>query len=110
MTNHEVLGYFADRYRFEVLGAVIPSTTTGAQASAGDLEQLAATVRDAGVSTIFAETTQSADLAEALADEVGEEVQVVELFTESLGEPGSGAETYVSMMRANAQLIADGLA
>ena len=109
VTNHEVLGYFADRYGFDVLGAVIPSTTTGAQASAGDLEQLAATIREAGVGTIFAETTQSADLAEALADEVGAEVQVVELFTESLGEPGSGADTYVAMMRANAQLIADGL-
>ncbi|MGH9271106.1 MAG: metal ABC transporter solute-binding protein, Zn/Mn family [Ilumatobacteraceae bacterium] len=109
VTNHEVLGYFADRYGFEVLGAVIPSTSTGAQASAGDLEQLAATIRDAGVDKIFAETTQSADLAEALADEVGEDVQVVELFTESLGEPGSGAETYAAMMRANARLIADGL-
>lgn len=109
VTNHEVLGYFADRYGFDVLGAVIPSPTTGAQASAGDLEQLAATIREAGVGTIFAETTQSADLAEALADEVGEEVQVVELFTESLGEPGTGADTYASMMRANAQLIADGL-
>ncbi|MGI9028675.1 MAG: metal ABC transporter solute-binding protein, Zn/Mn family [Ilumatobacteraceae bacterium] len=109
VTNHEVLGYFAERFGFEVLGAVIPSRSTGAQASAGELEQLALTVRDAGVGAIFGETTQPVELAEALAAEVGGDVEVIELFTESLGEAGSGAETYVDMMRTNAQLVADGL-
>ncbi len=109
VTNHEVLGYFADRYDFEVLGAVVPSLTTGAQAAAADLEQLAALIEGAGVRTIFAETTQSAELAAALAAEVGDDVQVVELFTESLDEAGSGAETYVDLMRTNALLVATGL-
>ena len=58
-----------------------------------------------GIPAIFAETTQSTDLADALADEVGGEVAVVELFTESLGEPGSGAETYIDLMRTNAERI-----
>ena len=35
VTNHEVFGYFADRFDFEVLGAVIPSMTTGAAAVGG---------------------------------------------------------------------------
>lgn len=109
VTNHEVFGYFADRYDFEVLGAVIPSLTTNAEASAADLIALAELIREAGVPAIFAETTQSTQLAEALADEVGGDVEVVELFTESLGEPGSGAETYVDMMRTNAELIAGAL-
>jgi zinc/manganese transport system substrate-binding protein len=108
VTNHEVLRYFADRYGFEVVGAVIPSLTTGAGASAADLEALADTIRAAGVPAIFGETTSSTQLADALADEVGE-VQVVSLFTESLGEPGSGAETYVDMMRTNARLVQEAL-
>ena len=58
--------------------------------------------------TIFTETTSPGDLAAALADEVGD-VGVVELYAESLGERGSGAETYVGMMRTNAELIAEGL-
>ena len=58
---------------------------------------------------IFAETSSSADLAEALADEVGD-VEVVELFAESLGDEGSGAETYVDMQRTNAERIAEALA
>jgi hypothetical protein len=34
---------------------------------------------------------------------------VIELYTESLGEPGSDADTYISMMATNAQLTADAL-
>lgn len=106
VTNHDVLAYFADRYGFEVVGAVIPSTTTGAQPSASDLDELAEVIRTHAVPAIFGETSNPADLAEALAEEVGGEVDVVELYTESLGEPGSGAETYLGMLRIDAIRIA----
>lgn len=105
VTNHESLGYFAERYGLRVVGAVIPSTSTSAGASAGDLEELAATIKLEGVRAIFAETTQPTRLAEALADEVGDNIAVVPLYTESLGEPGSGADTYVGMMRTNTKRI-----
>jgi zinc/manganese transport system substrate-binding protein len=105
VTNHEVFGYFADRYGFEIVGAVVPSLSTSAETSARELEDLAAIITAEGIPAIFAETTQSTDLADALADEVGGEVAVVELFTESLGEPGSGAETYIDLMRTNAKRI-----
>ena len=109
VTNHDSFGYFAARYDLQVLGAVIPSLTTSASASAADLEDLAALVKAQGVPAIFAETTQPTELADALADEVGSAVQVVQLYTESLGEPGSGADTYVGMMRTDAQRIAGAL-
>jgi zinc/manganese transport system substrate-binding protein len=110
VTNHEVFGYFADRYGFEVVGTVIPAGTTLAEPSSGELEDLAALIDDLGVPAVFAEATQSTRLAEALADSVGSDVEVVELFTESLGEPDSGAETYVGLMRTDAELIAGALA
>jgi zinc/manganese transport system substrate-binding protein len=109
VTNHDVLGYFAERFDLDIVGAVVPSLTTGAEPSAVELEELAATIRDSGVPAIFAETTQPVELAQALAGEVGGDVKVVELYTESLGEPGSGAASYVEMMRTNAELIAAGL-
>lgn len=109
VTNHEVLGYFADRYGFDVIGTVISSPSTGAQASASDIEDLAAVLRGQAVPAVFAESTSSADLAEALAREVGGDVEVVTLFTESLGRPGSGADTYVDMQRTNARLIVEAL-
>lgn len=108
VTNHESLGYFAHRYGFELAGAVIPATTTGDAGNARDLEALAGVVRDEGVPAIFADTSSPTDLAEALAAEAGD-VEVVALYTESLGEPGSGADTYVGMTRTNAERIAAAL-
>lgn len=108
VTNHEVFGYFADRYDFEVVGTVIPSLTTLAEPSVAELEDLAEQIEEHGVPAIFAETTHSAELAETLAGSVGD-VEVVELYAESLGEEGSGAETYVALMRSNAKRIADAL-
>jgi zinc/manganese transport system substrate-binding protein len=110
VTNHDAFGYFAARFDLQVIGAVVPSLTTSASSSAADLERLAAVVRREHVPAIFAETTQPTKLADALADEVGSDVRVVELYTESLGEPGSGADTYVGMMRTDAQRIARALA
>jgi zinc/manganese transport system substrate-binding protein len=108
VTNHEVLGYFAQRYGFEVIGAVIPTGTTQAAPSAGELDELAHTIEEAGVPAIFAETSSPTRLADSLADEVGE-VQVVELYTESLGPDGSAGDTYAGMMRSDAEQIADAL-
>jgi zinc/manganese transport system substrate-binding protein len=103
------VGGAADRYGFDVVGAVVPSLTTGAAASAAGIEALADAVRRAGAPAIFAETTSSTELAAALADAAGDDVAVVELYTESLGPSGSGADTYVGLLRTDAQLIHDAL-
>ena len=108
VTNHEVFGYFADRYGFEVLGVVIPGGSTLAEPSARDLAELADAIVDEGVPAIFAEASAPAALADALAAE-GTDVEVIELFSEALGAEGSGAETYLEMVRTNAQRIADAL-
>jgi zinc/manganese transport system substrate-binding protein len=108
VTNHEVFGYFADRYGFDVVGAVIPAGTTQAEPSAEQLDELAHTIEEQHVPAIFVETSSPTRLADALSDEVGD-VDVVELFSESLGDEGSGGETYAAMMRTNAGRIADAL-
>ncbi|MGI9612178.1 MAG: metal ABC transporter solute-binding protein, Zn/Mn family [Acidimicrobiales bacterium] len=109
VTNHEVFAYFADRYGFEVIGAVIPSGTTGDSASAGELAELAEIIEAEGVPAIFSDTSSSSSLVDTLAAEVGD-VAVVELYTESLGEPGSEGGTYLDMVRTNATRISDALA
>jgi zinc/manganese transport system substrate-binding protein len=109
VTNHHVFGYLAERFDFRVIGAVIPSGTTLAAPSAADLSDLATAIDEAGVHTIFAESSQPDRLVQVLASEVGVDVEVVELFTESLTEPGEGADTYLTMMRANSERIAQGL-
>jgi zinc/manganese transport system substrate-binding protein len=109
VTNHEVLGYFADRYGFEVLGTVIPSLTTGAEASASQIEELAQLIVERDVPAVFGETTQSTQLADALTNEAGGNVVVVELYSESLSEPDGEAGTYFEMMRTNVRLIVEAL-
>jgi zinc/manganese transport system substrate-binding protein len=108
VTNHDVFGYFAERYGFNVLGTVIPSRTTLAAPAAADLAQLVEDIEANDVPAIFADTSSPAELAEALAEE-GLDIQVVELYSESLGEPGSPGDTYLGMMRTDAQRIADAL-
>ena len=87
VTGHESLGYFAHEYEFEVVGAVIPSLSSEAEASAGDLAALKQTIADEGVSVIFTEMGTSPDVVEALADEA--QVSVVELSTHFLPEDGT---------------------
>ncbi|THC46981.1 zinc ABC transporter substrate-binding protein AztC [Streptomyces sp. A1499] len=109
VTNHHVFGYLADRFGFRVIGAVIPSGTTLASPSSSDLHSLTQAMKDAGVRTVFADSSQSTRLAEVLRQEVGGDVDVVALYSESLTEKGKGAGTYLQMMRANTTAMADGL-
>lgn len=107
VTNHEVFGYFAERYDFEILGAVVPGGSTLAEPSAADLADLAALIDERDVPAIFADTSSPTRLADALAAE-GADVEVVELYSESLGEEASAA-TYIGMVRSNAERIAAAL-
>jgi ABC-type Zn uptake system ZnuABC Zn-binding protein ZnuA len=109
VTNHDNLGYFAAHYGFEAAGAVIPSLSTLESADAGELAELAELIEAEGVPAIFADNSASDELAQVLADEVGG-VEVVELYTGSLGEPGSDGATYLLMMSANAERISSSLA
>ena len=113
VTNHDALGYLAVRYDFEVLGTVIPGSSTQAEADARGFAELVETVERAGVEVVFADNTDSTVLAEQLASEVvgrGDlDVEVVELYTGSLGEPGSGADSYLGMLRTTSMLITEAL-
>lgn len=107
VTNHDSLGYFALRYRFDIVGIVIPGGSTLADPSSAELAELVAVIEREGVKAIFVETTQPSTLAETVAAEAGEDVQIVELHTGSLGAPGSGADTLIDMLVTNAQIVAE---
>ena len=108
VTNHEVFAYFAKQYDFEVVGTVIPSSSTLDSASAKGLAELVDVIKDYEVPAIFADVASSDVLAAMLADEVGG-IQVINLYSESLGAEGSGAATYLEMVRTNAELISEAL-
>ncbi|MXY11153.1 MAG: zinc ABC transporter substrate-binding protein [Acidimicrobiaceae bacterium] len=108
VTNHDAFEYYATRYGFEVIGTVIPSSSSLAEANPAGLEELAEVIEHEGIKAIFAELQHSGEEIEALAARIGG-VEVVTLYTGSLGPPGSGAETYTGYLRTNTDLIVDSL-
>lgn len=108
VTNHDSLGYFADRYDFEVLGSVIPSSSSLAATSPAELDALAADIEATGVPAIFADTQSSSDDADALANRIGD-VEVISMLTDTLDEPGTDQGTYVGWLRQNVETIVEAL-
>ncbi len=109
VTNHRSFGYFADRYDFEVVGTVIPGGATLANPSSAELASLVATIQREQVPAIFTENVEPDVLASAVAAEVGYDVEIVELYTGSLGERGSDGDTLIKMLESNVARIAGAL-
>jgi manganese/iron transport system substrate-binding protein len=107
VTDHEAFGYYADYYGLEVVGAVIPAYSTSAEPSAQELSQLQDAIAEYGVKAVFVGTTTNPAMAQQVAEDTG--LQLVPLYSESLGEPGSGAETYLGYLRYNTTAIVEAL-
>jgi len=105
VTNHDALGYFARRYGFKIIGAVIPSATTeAADPSAKETADLLNIIKATGVHAIFSENMANPKLAQALAKEAGVVVGP-ELYTDALGPVGSEGETYLKMIKYNVRVF-----
>lgn len=104
VTGHDELGYFADRYGCETIGAVVPSSTTTSEASAKQLAALKRLIKLRGATVIFV----SLGTPKAVAEQIGKETGavLVELSTHVMGN----AESYDEFMRALATAIAEALA
>jgi ABC-type Zn uptake system ZnuABC Zn-binding protein ZnuA len=107
VTDHDALGYYADRYGIEVIGTVIPALSTQAQASGGEVARLVRTIRSAGVSTIFPESSANPKLTRAIARDAGARVGPP-LYADSLGPRGSPGATYLGSLRANTEALVAG--
>jgi zinc/manganese transport system substrate-binding protein len=107
VTDHDAFGYFAKRYDITVVGAVIPSQTTQAQPSAGDLAKLTGVIKREGVKAIFPESSINPKLAEAIARETGASADHT-LYGDTLGPAGSKGDTYLRMEAANADAMVRG--
>jgi len=103
VTGHESMGYFAARYHFKLIGAIVPGLTTEAEVSASDLAVLKAAIQANKVKAVFTELGTPRSVADAIGQETG--VRVIQLSTHSLPEDGS----YFTFMKNLAQTIVDGL-
>ncbi len=108
VTTHDALSYYANAYGFEVAGA-LQGVTTEEQPTAARIAELSSEIKRAGVPTIFVETTTNPKLMETVAREANVKISDKELYSDELGAPGSGADTYEGMLKSNTCAIVSGL-
>lgn len=108
ITNHDALGYLADRYGFEVIGTVIPGVSGLAETNPARLEELADLIAENDVPAIFVEAHHAVDDADALARVA--DVEVVPLYIGSLDGSDADGGTYVELLRSTMTSIVDALA
>jgi len=107
VTDHASLGYFADRYGFEIVGTVFPGFSTLAEPSAQELAALESLIQAHGVRAIFVATTVNPILAQRVMEDTG--ARLVFLYVGSLSGPDGPASTYVDMMEFDVTAIVSAL-
>jgi manganese/iron transport system substrate-binding protein len=108
VTTHDAMGYYAAAYGIPVEGA-IQGISTEEQPTATRVKELVDSVKETKVPTIFAEIVVNPKLIKTVANESKVNLSQRELFSDSLGEPGSEGDTYPKMLIANTQTIVEGL-
>jgi zinc/manganese transport system substrate-binding protein/manganese/iron transport system substrate-binding protein len=108
VTNHDAFTYFVSAYDITLVGSIIPEFDDNAEPSAADIDALIAKISQTGVRAIFAESSISPKLAETIAAEAGIRVFAGDdsLYSDTLGAPGSGSESYISATIHNVKLLA----
>src|SRR5690606_20840692 len=106
--NHDAFGYFIERYELMLAATVIPGLATEAEPSAREIAELVDLIERESVRAIFADSSVDPTIAAQIARDTGVPL-VPDLYGDSLGEPGSGAETVDGMLLTNARKIAEAL-
>jgi manganese/iron transport system substrate-binding protein len=107
VTDHMVFGYFADRYGFTQVGAIIPGFSSLAEPSAQDIAQIEDEISSMGVKAIFIGVGMNSSLAQRIADDTG--TQLVYLYMHSLSDKRGKAQSYIDFMQYDVTTIVDAL-
>lgn len=103
VTGHDSLGYFAARYGCQIVGAVIPSLSSSAETSAGELADLKKAAAQANVRAVFTEMGTPRAVVDQIAKEVG--VKSVELRTHMLPPGGHYADVMIQLATSIASAL-----
>lgn len=111
VTAHDAFNYFGQAYGFDVYA--IQGISTESEASVDDIQQLARLVRDLDVKAIFVESSIPVSTINSVvesAGSLGHELAIGgELFSDSLGDESTDAETYIKTVMSNVDTIVDSL-
>jgi len=107
VSDHFSFGYFADRYGFNAVGAVIPAYSTAAEPSAQEMAALSDLIENTRVPAIFVGVGLNPQLAQRLTEDTG--IALVPLYTGALSAPNGPASDYLAMMQYDVQAIVTAL-
>jgi manganese/zinc/iron transport system substrate-binding protein len=111
VTSHDAFAYFGRRYGLDV--AAVQGISTAAEATTADVQRVATLLAERDVKAAFIESSvprQTIDAVLAAARRLGSRARIGgELYTDAAGDEGTPEGTYVGMIRANADRIAEGL-
>jgi manganese/zinc/iron transport system substrate-binding protein len=111
VTAHDAFQYFGKAYGFEVRG--LQGISTDAEAGTADVSELANFIVKRQIKAIFVESSVPPKTIEALQAAVkakGFDVSIGgELYSDSLGDAKSGADTYILTVKANIDTIVNAL-
>lgn len=111
ITAHDAFRYFGNAYSFQVQG--LQGISTDAEAGTSDMSRLAGLIAGKQIKAVFVESSvppktiealQAAVKAKGFAVEIGGE-----LYSDSLGDASSGADSYILTVKANVDTMIDAL-
>ncbi len=108
VTTHDAFEYYIEAYGLRPGGTLI-GISTEEQPSARTVVQLVQQVKGGNVPTIFAETTINPALITTVAQEAGVTLAERQLYSDSIGEAGGEADSYIKMIEANTRTIVEAL-
>lgn len=109
VTSHDAFNYFGKAYNVQVHGVIGISTEQSPRPQ--DIARLEQLIRDRNVKALFVESSVNPTLnaqVEKIATQTGTRIGG-KLYSDSLGRPGSGADTYLTMFRHNVDTVVDAL-
>ncbi len=106
ITSHDAFQYYGRRYGLRLEAVLGVSTEADVQTS--DIRRLSSIIKRYSVPAVFIETTVNPKLLQQIARD--HQITIGgQLYSDSLGPPGSGADTYISMLKYNTDVIVEAL-
>lgn len=106
VTSHDAFSYYGRKYGLRVEGVIGISTESEAQTS--DMVRVQKAIKESGVPAIFVETTINPQLLKQIAKDNDVFIGGA-LFADSIGDKGSGGNSYYDMLKSNTDVIVNAL-
>lgn len=106
ITSHDAFAYYGRSYGFKL--SAIKGVSTEAEAQTSDYLRVNKDIKESGIPAIFIESTINPKVLQQIAKDNNVKIGG-ELYSDSLGEPGSEADTYLKMLKHNTDVIVSAL-